>query len=64
MKRRIGTPTLASYSAVKRCSSEVLKFSFQLLGKGSGPKRLVKYRLVRRHPLYACGARFLPRVEE
>ena len=32
-------------SAVKRCSSEVLKFSFpvELLGKGSGQKKLVKY---------------------
>ena len=32
-------------SAVKCCSIEVLKLSFQpeLLGKGSGPKRLVKY---------------------
>ena len=32
-------------SVVKCCSIEVLKLSFQpeLLGKGSGPKRLVKY---------------------
>ena len=30
-------------SAVKRCSSEVLKLSFQRLGKGSCSKRLVKY---------------------
>ena len=36
-------------SAVKRCSSEVLKFSFpvELLGKGSGPKRLVHEVLIR-----------------